>query len=63
MFLYIFQINETLSNKNLLLSNQELDSDLYKYLGISLSEIPFIDDESKANSLIDIRWNPYKPLF
>lgn len=50
------KINETSSNK------LALDSDVYKYLGISLSEIPFIDEDSKANSCVDLNWNPYKSL-
>ncbi|RNA37397.1 hypothetical protein BpHYR1_036379 [Brachionus plicatilis] len=31
------------------------------FLGLSLSEIPFID-ESRSTSIIDLSWNPYKKL-
>ena len=41
------------------------DGETSKFLGISLSEIPFIDD-SKCSSYVDLTsWsqpNPYKPL-
>lgn len=37
------------------------DDEKFKYLGINLSEIPFIDD-SRYSSYVDLTWNPYQPL-
>jgi hypothetical protein len=44
-------------------TDNAVDPEIYKYLGVSLNDLPFIDD-SKYSSIVDLSWNsnPYKPL-
>ncbi len=64
VFLYFSlkqQVNETKRLKNG--GEDATDNDVYKFLGVSLNDLPFIDD-SKYSSIVDLSWNanPYKPL-
>jgi hypothetical protein len=58
--MFNFKVNEAKKLKN---GEDANDNDVYKFLGVSLNDLPFIDD-SKYSSIVDLSWNanPYKPL-